>query len=86
MRIRTSPACRTPCVDPRQWIVQPLIEAGLDPDTITDLLVRLSVEGLTASGDVDDRIRVVANGQPRAVRAAWVETLSRMIAAADLVP
>jgi hypothetical protein len=72
-------------VDPRQWIVQPLVEAGLAPDTITDLLVRLSVESLAASSDVDERIRIVAAGQPPAVRAAWVETLSRMIAASDLV-
>ena len=71
-------------MDPRQWIVQPLVDAGLPPDTITELLYRLSFETVTRDGDADRGARAVVDGQPPAVRAAWVETLSRMIAAGEL--
>ena len=66
-------------MDPRQWIVQPLVDAGLPASTITDLLIRLSFEAVT--GDGDPGAQTVVGDQPPAVQAAWVETLSRMIAA-----
>ncbi len=68
-------------MDPRQWIVQPLVDAGLPASTITDLLIRLSFEAVTRDGDLDGGARTVVGDQPPAVQAAWVETLSRMIAA-----
>ena len=71
-------------MDPRQWILQPLVDAGLPPETITDLLFRLSFEAVARDGDLDGGASAVVDGQPPAVRAAWVETLSRMIAAAEL--
>jgi hypothetical protein len=71
-------------VDPRQWILQPLVDAGLPPQTITDLLIRLCFESVTREGDLDGGARAVVDDQPAAVQAAWVETLSRMIAAAEL--
>jgi hypothetical protein len=71
-------------VDPRQWILQPLVDAGLPPETITDLLFRLSFEAVAREGGLDDGACAVVDGQPAAVRAAWVETLSRMIAASEL--
>lgn len=72
-------------MDPRRWIVQPLVEAGLHDEEIADLLFRLSVEVRAGSDDVDERVRIMASGQPPAARAAWVETLSRLIAAGGLV-
>jgi hypothetical protein len=75
---------RTPVVDPRQWILQPLVDAGAPPELITDLLFRLSFEAVARDGDVDAGARAVVDDQPPAVRAAWVETLSRMIAASEL--
>ena len=71
-------------MDPRQWILQPLVDAGLPSETITDLLFRLSFEAVVRDGDLDGGACAVVDGQPPAVRAAWVETLSRMIAAAEL--
>lgn len=71
-------------MDPRQWILQPLVAAGLPPQTITDLLFRLSFESLARDGAADDGARAVVDGHPPAVQAAWVETLSRMIAAGEL--
>ncbi|MBN1097916.1 hypothetical protein JKP76_18985 [Blastococcus sp. TML/C7B] len=74
-------------MDPRAWILQPLADAGLSPSTITDLLFRLGFEAVTRPGDLDDGgIRAVVEDQPAEVQAAWTETLSRMIAAAELVP
>jgi hypothetical protein len=83
--IRTGAFLRTPDVDPRRWIVQPLIDAGLPSETITDLLFRLGFEAVARPADLDGWVRAVVADQPAAVRAAWVETLSRMIAAAELV-
>ena len=71
-------------MDPRQWILQPLVDAGLPSQTITDLLFRLSFDALARDGDLDGGACAVVVGQPPAVRAAWVETLSRMIAASEL--
>ena len=71
-------------MDPRQWILQPLVDAGLPSQTITDLLFRLSFEAMARAGELDDGARAVVDDQPAAVQAAWVETLSRMIAAAEL--
>ena len=70
-------------MDARQWIVQPLVDAGLDAREITDLLLCLGCEAVTADGDVDARVRAVVDGHPQAVRTAWVEVLSRMLAAAE---
>lgn len=72
-------------MDPRQWILQPLVDAGLPPQTITDLLFRLSFEAVARDGDLDDGARAVVDDQPLAVQSAWVETLSRMIAASELI-
>ena len=72
-------------MDPRQWILQPLVDAGLPAQTITDLLCRVSVDAVAPDGGLDDGALAVVDGEPAAVRAAWVETLSRMIAAAELI-
>lgn len=71
-------------MDPRQWILQPLVDAGLPPQTITDLLFRLSFEAVARGGNLDGGVRAVVDDQPAAVQAAWVETLSRMIAVPEL--
>ena len=71
-------------MDARQWIVQPLVEAGLDQREITELLFWLGCEAVIADGDVDERVRAVVDGHPGPVRAAWLEMLDRMIAATEL--
>ena len=72
-------------MDPRAWILQPLVDAGLPSQTITDLIFRLGFEAVARQRDLDDGVRAVVRDQPAEVQAAWVETLSRMIAAAELV-
>ncbi len=84
-RIRARGSARSPVVDPRQWILQPLVDAGLPSSTITDLLFRLGFEAVTGARDLDDGVRAVVADQPPAVQAAWVEVVSRMIAAAEPV-
>ena len=65
-------------------MLQPLVDAGLPSEIITDLLFRLSFEAVAREGDLDGGASAVVDGQPAVVRAAWVETLSRMIAASEL--
>ena len=59
------------------WIIQPLLDAGLDLDAVRDLLFRVGFEWLitTGPGDVDAFLR----SQPPPVRAAWIETVDRML-------
>jgi hypothetical protein len=59
------------------WIIQPLLDAGLDLDAVRDLLFRVGFESLltTGPGDVDAFLRE----QPPGVRAAWIETVDRML-------
>jgi hypothetical protein len=61
------------------WLVQPLVDAGLDLDEIQVLVTRLGFE-VVVSGDrgVDVRLLDVVGHHPPAVRAAWVEVLERM--------
>jgi hypothetical protein len=59
------------------WIIQPLLDAGLDLDAVRDLLFRVSFDCLVTSGpdDVDAFVR----SQPTHLRAAWIETVDRML-------
>jgi hypothetical protein len=72
-------------VDPR-WIIQPLLNAGLGLDDVRDYMFRLSFECIVTSdqhtvSDVDAFV-----GQQRAeIRAAWIETIDRMLATHDPV-
>jgi hypothetical protein len=63
-------------------MVQPLVDAGLDPDEICDLLVRLGFDAIASAdqGVLPDPMTLVAD-QPAEVRAAWVETIDRMVSA-----
>ncbi|MCF6745523.1 hypothetical protein E9529_14835 [Blastococcus sp. KM273128] len=67
---------------PRQltaWLVQPLVDAGLDPGEIQAFVTRLGFEAVVA-GDrgADKRILDVVGNQPCEVRAAWLEVIDRM--------
>lgn len=62
------------------WIVQPLLEAGLPPEEIRDLVVRLGFEAVVCDGRrIDARVRDLVDEHPPDVRGAWVETITRMI-------
>ncbi|MGY2085876.1 hypothetical protein [Blastococcus sp. SYSU DS0539] len=61
------------------WIVQPLVDAGLDLDDIRVLVTRLGFEAVVGGPrGVDARLLDVVGDRPHDVRAAWVETIDRM--------
>ncbi len=62
------------------WVIQPLLEAGLGPEEVQQLLIRVSFACLVTAGrcDVSDATAFLGS-QPAAVQAAWVETVDRML-------
>ena len=69
----------------REWVVRPLVDAGLDQGDLHALLVRVTFECLVTGGrcDVSD-LETFLGPQSPAVRAAWVETVGRMLGAYDV--
>jgi hypothetical protein len=68
------------CHPSRQWLLQPLVEAGLEPERIRTLVYRLAFESVVGQGAPSvDRIRAVVADQPPLVRAAWTEVIARML-------
>ena len=62
------------------WVVQPLIDAGLAPDVIRDLLFRLCFSVIVSEGqDTVAALTGVVEDQPVAVRTAWTEVIGRML-------
>jgi hypothetical protein len=62
------------------WIIEPLLEAGLDIEEVRTLLTRVSFESVVSDGlpDVSDATVFLGFRSP-AVRAAWIETVDRML-------
>jgi hypothetical protein len=68
-------------------IIQPLLEAGLDLDEVRTLLFRVGFECLVTEGTCDLSDPTAFLGpQPAVVRAAWLETVDRMLSARDWPP
>jgi hypothetical protein len=66
-------------------IIQPLIDAGLDLDEVRTLLFRVAFEAITTEGRCDLTDTTAFLGpQPDAVRAAWLETVDRMLSAGEV--
>jgi hypothetical protein len=64
----------------QHWLLQPLVEAGLETEQIRTLVYRLSFEAVVSKGAPSvDRIRAVVADQPALVRAAWTEVVARLI-------
>jgi hypothetical protein len=68
----------------QDWVLQPLIDAGLGPDEICTLLFRLAFEAIVGKegGGVADISGPVAD-RPWPVRAAWSHSLGRMLVVQD---
>lgn len=66
-----------------EWIIQPLIDAGLGREEITALLFRVAFEAVVRSGDITKTLQGIVAARPASVRSAWLETIDRMIASAD---
>jgi hypothetical protein len=62
------------------WIIEPLLEAGLDIEEVRTLLTRVSFESVVTDGlsDVSDATVFLGFRSP-AVQAAWIETVDRML-------
>ena len=67
------------CPETQQWVVQPLLDAGVDPEEVGHLVVRLAFTVLVSEGrDTLAGLRDVVADRSLAVQAAWTEVLSRM--------
>jgi len=73
--------------DLQSWVVEPLIEAGLDLEEIRSLVFRLAFDTMVDSGSGPAEIlrNVVADESER-VRGAWAQTINRLIVVRNLAP
>ena len=62
-----------------QWILQPLVDAGLEVEEIRDVLLRVACAGIEGLHDLDVSVLNAVADRPVPVRAAWMETVNRMI-------
>jgi hypothetical protein len=69
-------------VAPQQpdWVIQPLVDAGLDVEQIRALLFNLGFEAIVGvDRGVDAWVNDAVSGQPAEVHAAWLKTVGRML-------
>ena len=59
-------------------MIQPLVEAGLAMDEIRTVLFRLAFDAIV--GEDGAAVADIVVNQPPRVRAAWVETVGRLLA------
>lgn len=65
--------------DEHQWVVQPLIDAGLQLEEIRSLVFGLAFQGVVGEGrGVLACIRDLVADRPAEVRSAWVEVVHRL--------
>ena len=69
-----------------QWIVAPLLGAGLAVDDVRTLLLRVTFECLTGGRNDISNVSAFLGEQPPLVCAAWVETVNRMLGTSDIAP
>jgi hypothetical protein len=64
----------------QQWVVQPLLDVGLDPGQIRDLVFRLAFQDVVSEGrDTLRWVTEVVTDQPVEVQTAWAQTIARML-------
>lgn len=69
-----------------QWIVAPLLGAGLTVDDVRTLLFRVTFECLVGGRrDISD-VSAFLGERPAHVRTAWIETVNRMLGMSDVAP
>lgn len=67
-------------VQQHEWVIRPLIDAGLGLDRIRDLLFRLGFAAIVSEGrGTAAEVVTMVDGEPPHVRAAWHEVIDRMI-------
>jgi hypothetical protein len=63
----------------QQWVVQPLIDAGVDLDRIHELVFDLAFADLVSEGrDTLTAVSALVADQSAAVRVAWAQTIARL--------
>lgn len=60
-------------------IIQPLLDAGVPVEDLRAMLFEVAFAAIVGEPELDACLRRVVAGRPAAVRAAWIETISRMI-------
>jgi hypothetical protein len=74
------PACVTDLVPDVDWLLQPLLAAGLGVEEIETLVCRAGLEVVVTEGVPDlRRLHEVAADRGPRVQAAWMEVISRML-------
>jgi hypothetical protein len=64
-----------------QWIVEPMVEAGLDLDRIRGLVFRMAFTGIVAEyRGTPASLADVVEDEPAEVRRAWSATVARLLA------
>jgi hypothetical protein len=72
--------------DQLDWLIQPLQEAGVEPEEIRRLLFRLCFETTVCEGLPDlGAVHAVAHDQEPGVRTAWAHTIGRLMTLQDPV-
>ena len=63
-----------------EWVIRPLIDAGLGLDRIRDLLFRLGFEAIVSEGrGTAAEVKAIVSSEPPHVQAAWHEVIARML-------
>jgi hypothetical protein len=63
-----------------EWVIRPLVDAGLGLDRITDLLFRLGFEATVSEGrGTAALVSSMVSSEPPHVQAAWHEVIGRML-------
>lgn len=78
--LRTS-SVRSTGPEQQYWMIQPLLDAGMELDQIRDLVFRLAFDETVTRGCSPARVRELVRGQPAEIQAAWDQAIGRMIAA-----
>jgi hypothetical protein len=63
-----------------QWVVQPLLDVGMELDRVRQLVFRLAFEDIVSEGrGTQALVAELVADQPPEVQVAWAQTISRML-------
>ena len=64
-----------------RWVLQPLLDAGLSPEQVRNLVVRLAFEDVVhGDGGTVGSVHAVVRDQPVEVQDAWARVVGRLLA------
>ena len=66
-----------PAPEQQYWIIEPLLEAGLDLEQVRVLLFRVAFQDIV--GDGDTALTTLVGAEPPAVQQAWRRAVGRMM-------